>query len=250
MPTVHETWESFWGPLLLLRFHEDNPERWSAREARAEEFWGLLGLATGDHVVDLGCGDGVLDICLARLGARVTGVDRLDSVLRTARAEAGAAPVEFRTGDLRETAFPERSLAAVLMLEVSGLMSTADERDLLRRARTWLRPGGRLLVDAPLEPEAPEFAWTREFPDGRLEGSGSYDPQTRTQTMDLRFVRKDGTIVDLVDPYDPGAGRHAGLRRRLAAPEDLVAVLEGVGFAVRRRTHPSRERAFLLVGTV
>jgi len=58
MATVHETWDSFWGPLLLLRFHADNPERWSVRETRAKDLWTLLDLSEGDRVVDLGCGDG------------------------------------------------------------------------------------------------------------------------------------------------------------------------------------------------
>jgi len=249
MATVHETWDSFWGPLLLLRFHADNPERWSVRETRAKDLWTLLDLSEGDRVVDLGCGDGVLDTCLARLGARVTGVDRIGSVLRRAAAEAGAATVEFRQGDLREVAFPEGSLAAVLMLEVAGLMSAADEENLFRRARTWLRPGGKLLLDSPLEPEQPDFAWTRDFPDGRLEVSGSYDRATRTQEMDLRFVRSDGAVVDLVDPYDPGRGRHAGLRRRLAAPEVLTAALERSGFTVNRHDHPSRGASYVLIGT-
>ena len=67
-----KTWEQFWGPLLLCRFHEGNPERWSKREARADWLFRALDLMPGARILDLGCGDGILDICLARLGGQVT----------------------------------------------------------------------------------------------------------------------------------------------------------------------------------
>jgi hypothetical protein len=47
---IAETWNSFWGHLLLWRFHEDNPERWTGREKKADWVIRTLGLSPGARV--------------------------------------------------------------------------------------------------------------------------------------------------------------------------------------------------------
>ena len=63
--------------------------RANAREA--EEFAGRLGLSPSAHVLDLACGTGNVSIPLARLRARVTGVDIAPNLLAQARERAAAA---------------------------------------------------------------------------------------------------------------------------------------------------------------
>jgi SAM-dependent methyltransferase len=63
-------------------------------EADVSEALDLAGLAPGDHLVDLGCGDGQVLVTAARRGATVTGVEcdrRLAAAARGALAEAGLA---------------------------------------------------------------------------------------------------------------------------------------------------------------
>jgi 2-polyprenyl-3-methyl-5-hydroxy-6-metoxy-1,4-benzoquinol methylase len=75
----------------------------------------------------LGCGDGLLDICLARKGACVIGADRISSVLEAAAAEPDAELVDFRSGDIRKMEFARSLFDLLLMLELIGLMSRADD---------------------------------------------------------------------------------------------------------------------------
>ena len=79
--SVQRTWDEFWAERLVLRFHAYNPQRWAARRERAQWLFGLLQLTHGSRIVDLGCGDGILDICLYQLGARVTAVGRTASLI-------------------------------------------------------------------------------------------------------------------------------------------------------------------------
>lgn len=89
----------------------------AARAARPPDVWyepsapevvrlmlDLAGVAPGDVVYDLGCGDGRVVIEAARRGARGVGVDNDPALVREARANARAAGVEERVqivqGDL------------------------------------------------------------------------------------------------------------------------------------------------------
>lgn len=248
MSVQHETWESFWGPLFLVRFHEENEGRWSVREERARWIADLLALEAGHRVVDLGCGDGVLDTCLARLGASVLAVDRLSSVLHGASEEAGDADVTFRVADLRTLELPEGSFDAVLVLDVLGLMSREDDTRLVEGARRWLRPGGRILVDFPEEPEETAHEWERSFDDGLLRVVVAHDVRQRLQSITPTFHRPDGTVVDLVDPYDASRAPHAGILRYLYSEAELVALLEQAGFDVARVGGHARLGRVTLVG--
>lgn len=246
---IHKTWEEFWGPLLLLRFHLDNPERWKARKRRAQWLFDQLSLQAGAKILNLGCGDGVLDICLAELGAEVTGVDRLRSVLKHASSEGAQHSVQFVESDLREVAFAPSTFDVVCLFEVIGLMNAVDDAILLERAAGWLRPGGHLLIDCQKEPQEALSHWERHFSDGVLSVALSYDPTTRTQTFEPTFQTSDGSLVDLVDPYDETRGKHSGIRRHLYTKPTLVSMLIKAGLESTEIPHYERPHLFLLRGT-
>jgi SAM-dependent methyltransferase len=243
---IHKTWNEFWGPLLMIQFHEGNPELWSVRRSKAEWIYNTLRLPGEARVLDLGCGDGMLDICLAELGATVRGVDRLTSVLDQARTQAGPHPVEFIEADLRKISLPAKSFDAVLLLEVVGLMNREEDSRLIARAYAWLRPGGQLLVDCPCEPAVLQDQWTREFPDGRLRVSHSYHPTCRIQRIEPTFRRPDGVTFDLLDPYDPSRGSEPGVSRYLYPVDELRRMLSGAGFTVQQIPHPAGDTHYML----
>jgi SAM-dependent methyltransferase len=224
---VHETWPSFWGELMLRRFHLDNPQRWSAREAKADWLLAHLAPAPSAPLVDLGCGDGVLDICLARRGYRVTAIDRVATVLEAAREEAAGASVDFVAADLRCHDLGERRFAGAILLDTLGLMARGDELDLFRRVRRALQPGGLLILDWPRA--GGSSTWERAFSDGVVKVNAEYDGDSRVQVILLEFHHTDGRVTELNDPLS--SGDYTGLRRYLYLLNEAQALLSEAGFA-------------------
>jgi ubiquinone/menaquinone biosynthesis C-methylase UbiE len=80
---------------------------WVAEEA---------GVASGDPVLDLGCGTGILTRQLAERGLHVIGLDPNHDMLAQARATEGR-QIEYRRGDAENTGLPERSMALVTVAQ-------------------------------------------------------------------------------------------------------------------------------------
>jgi SAM-dependent methyltransferase len=225
---IAETWNSFWGDLLLRRFHEQNSERWSARQEKADWVARTLSLRPGDRIVDLGCGDGVLDICLAKHGFHVAAVDRIASVLSAARKEAAdrAVEVDFLVADLRTYPFGANTFDAAIFFDTLGLMGRDAELSMLSRFRQALAPQASLLIDWPRT--GSNSRWERRFPEGMLKVVAEYDEKSRLQTIVPEFHRDDERVIELHDPYAPPD--HRGIRRHIYAVEEAVALLEEAGY--------------------
>jgi ubiquinone/menaquinone biosynthesis C-methylase UbiE len=133
-----------------------------------------LQLAPGERVLDLCCGTGASALPAARaVGASgaVLGVDLTPSLVAQARARAAAAGLtqaRFEVADVETLMHAPSSLDAVL--SVFGLFFVDDMAGLLRRAWSWLAPGGRLAItvwgEVVLAPGEPLFweAVRREDP--------------------------------------------------------------------------------------
>ncbi len=244
---VPETWNSFWGWLLLWRFHQDNPERWSAREEKAEWLVTKLALSPGARVIDLACGDGLLDICLAGRGLEVTAVDRIAPVLQAARGEAEVrgVRVDFVAADLRSYDFGGPRFDAAVFFDTLGLMGRDAELDLLIRLRPALRPKARLAVDWPREGSQSE--WERRFRDGILRVTARYDAADRMQTIHPEFHRPDRRVIELHDPYGPPD--HAGIRRRIYALEEAEELLAEAGYESKVVPHCRTGSYYMLLAS-
>ncbi len=130
----------------------------------------VLDVHDGDHVIDVGCGSGILSIIAAKLGAgKVIGVDTAPDVVEVASRNAARHGVSevttFQRGDLFEPLHPDVR-ADVIIGDVSGIPdSLADESGwfpgrrggggargselpirMLQAARERLRAGGRLFL--------------------------------------------------------------------------------------------------------
>jgi ubiquinone/menaquinone biosynthesis C-methylase UbiE len=107
----------------------------------------LLGLAPGDRVIDVACGQGVLCRVLAERGADVTGLDAAEPLIRAAR-ERGPNSVRYHVADARELAAipllpPDHFAAAACVLAVQNIQPIAP---VFQGVHRLLRPGGRFVL--------------------------------------------------------------------------------------------------------
>jgi ubiquinone/menaquinone biosynthesis C-methylase UbiE len=108
---------------------------------------GFLTPVADATILDVGTGTGRAAIALARLGARVTGVDASAEMLAVGgrRAREAGVDVTFRRGDAHQLDFPDRAFDAVVCLRV--LMHTPDwRRSLAELCRVAKR---RIVLDYP-----------------------------------------------------------------------------------------------------
>lgn len=98
----------------------------------------LLRPAEGDHILDLGCGDGALTAKLASTGAQVLGVDSSESMVAATRALGLEALVE----DMHELTLGKK-FSAVFTNAV--LHWTRDIDAVMRGVAAHLEPGGRFV---------------------------------------------------------------------------------------------------------
>jgi ubiquinone/menaquinone biosynthesis C-methylase UbiE len=105
--------------------------------------------ARADHFVDLGAGTGFLSLALAGSVGQVLAVDLAEEMLGAlaAHAEAdGRTNVSTSIANLANFDLPVESVDAVVSSYALHHLTDDEKRALLRRARRWLRPGGRIVI--------------------------------------------------------------------------------------------------------
>jgi len=116
-----------------------------------EEYLTLLGLSSGERVLDVGCGSGVVTRAIAQRvapGGNVIGVDSSPALLAVAREHADALDlegrIEWRVADCRTLPFADASFDAVIAATV--LAHVPGAVDALGEMVRVTRPGGRIGV--------------------------------------------------------------------------------------------------------
>lgn len=125
------------------------PETESQRDA--DIIRRALKLSPGDRVLDCPCGDSRIGVHLAMQGAILTGVDLNPRFIARAGerfAEAGIS-AELRVGDMRELDEKNSFDAIVNWFNSFGYFGIEDDFQVLLHFANALRPGGRLLIEAP-----------------------------------------------------------------------------------------------------
>jgi demethylmenaquinone methyltransferase/2-methoxy-6-polyprenyl-1,4-benzoquinol methylase len=173
--------------------------RWRARAAD------LAALGAGGRALDVACGTGDLSIELAsRVGERgeVVGCDFSERMLALARGKAPA--VGFEHANALDLPYPDAEFDAATV--GFGARNFADlERGLSEMARV-VRPGGRVVVLEITTPQRPPLSWFYRV---------WFD----------RIVPVLGRLTGQADAYSylPSSVR------RFPAPEQLAALMAGVG---------------------
>ena len=110
----------------------------------------VLGLSTGQEILDLCCGHGRHAVRLAEAGMKVTGLDLSEEYLAEARATAAMTGValELVRSDMRHIPFAGRFDAVINMFSAFGyLESESDDQQVLQAIYEALKPGGSALMD-------------------------------------------------------------------------------------------------------
>ena len=102
----------------------------------------LLPPAPGDHVLDVGCGSGVVTSHLARRGARALGIDANPAAIEFARRQFGGENARFQLGLVDDGFSTGEPVDKAYCLEVVEHIYRAQALSMLVRIREALRPGG------------------------------------------------------------------------------------------------------------
>ena len=191
------------------------------------------------HILELGCGTGAHAEPLARVGFRVHGVDRSETMLARAQARKAALPAEtgarlsFGPGDARTVRTGEHYDAVISLFHVMSYQATdADLEAAFATAAAHLRPEGLFLFDFWYGPAV--LAQRPELRVKRLEDAAIRVTRIAEPALD----EAAGTVDVRYDVFveEKASGRIAEVRethrmRYLSLPE--LARLRGGAFAER-----------------
>jgi 2-polyprenyl-6-hydroxyphenyl methylase/3-demethylubiquinone-9 3-methyltransferase len=154
--------DSWWDPRGKFKpLHRINPVRIGFIRQRLTGHFGLDEAAErpleGLRILDIGCGGGLLAEPLARLGARVTGVDASEKNIKTAKTHAQlmGLEIDYRHGSAELLAAAGENFDAVMNMEV--VEHVTDPAAFLAACGALVRPGGMMVV-ATINRTAKAFA--------------------------------------------------------------------------------------------
>jgi ubiquinone/menaquinone biosynthesis C-methylase UbiE len=201
-------------------------------------FWQRLAAAAGGRVLELGCGTGRITVPVARIGARVVGVDRSAEMLDRARRRLRRSRLTSRASlvraDIRSLPFRRPAGFALVMAPYGILQSLVRESDLsaaLAAIARVLRRGGLLGID--LVPDVPRWTECRRQVSlrGRRGGSTLTLVESVRQDRARRLTVFDHEYVE----RRPGARPRVScfsISFRTLTVRQMRTRLERAGFAV------------------
>jgi SAM-dependent methyltransferase len=253
MEERQETWDSFWAQTLRIDFFEGQWEPYRrVADARAEWLELTFGLDASRPVLSCACGEGGIELALARRGFQVTGIDKCPAFIHFAREQAAKEGLvaTFLVADLRVSA-PSGGMplpggnGTVCCFDTLGLLATEDEEALLGRMARALGPSGVLLADCPKrEEQSSQRTWWK-LRDGYLLQDTRWDKGTSTLLIEPVFLGEDGARVLLADPYDQTRAMHTGVQRYVYTPEEVARLVRSAG--LHAEVLPHQRKGYALV---
>jgi ubiquinone/menaquinone biosynthesis C-methylase UbiE len=161
----------------------------TAQKSAAERLFWMLRIERTDDVLDLGCGTGHLAQEIRQLtDGRVVGIDLAPEMIALAR-EAAPRGVEFVTGSAETLDMPGQ-FDAVFCNSVFQWFT--DESRAIANCFAALRPGGRMVMQAPAR---------REFCPGFIDAVAMLASDPRTAATWSRF-RSPWTFYETAEEYE------------------------------------------------
>jgi SAM-dependent methyltransferase len=181
---------------------------------------------SGDGVLDVACGTGVVAVTAARAGARVTGVDLTPELLERARENATLAKVsiDFHEGDVEKLSFDDNEFDVVLS-QYGHMFAPRPDVAIAEMLRV-LRPGGTIAFST----WPPEMIVGRMFalaaryapppPPGVSPPPQWGDPNIVRERLgdkvtDVRFERATMTVPVLSPQHQRATAERIGPMRKL-----------------------------------
>ena len=151
--TIRDLWTRPHIASQMLAYHLDQDTPLASRpiaviETMVDWLDSELDLA-GKRVCDLGCGPGLYSVRFAERGAEVTGVDFSPTAIAYAESRLPTADsrLDYVVADYLKDDLPAGFDVVTLIYYDFCALSPEDRRALLRRVRSMLKPGGRLVMD-------------------------------------------------------------------------------------------------------
>ncbi|MHA1528824.1 MAG: class I SAM-dependent methyltransferase [Alphaproteobacteria bacterium] len=176
-----------------------------------EDLLARLELKPGDHLLDLGCGAGVISEYISdQTGARVTGLDYAAPAVAAAseRTADKRSQLSFMTGDMNALDLPGKSFNAVISLDT--LYWVADVTDTLSQVVRTIKPGGQIGIFM-------------------LQGRGEDDPPEILEAANTMVARALSQLNLTCDAYDYTARNAEFWQRVWQAATDLRNDFEAEG---------------------
>lgn len=226
-------------PLALRRYARPVLRRRFNKEYRFK----VLGSLEGKTLLDVGCGDGLNSVMLARMGARVTGIDVSPGAIAVARRRAEVNGVEhqvrFLCGPIEKAALPEREFDIVW--GEGFLHHVLDDLDLvLRHLARSAKPEGMLIFSEPVN-LSPTLRRIRRSVPIRTEATPGERPMVEAELDLVRRYLPDSamrpfSILGRLDQfillrynYERSPLLRRGVVNAIAIVDWLLASLPGVG---------------------
>jgi 2-polyprenyl-3-methyl-5-hydroxy-6-metoxy-1,4-benzoquinol methylase len=140
------------------------------------------------HVLDVGCGDGILAQQLSDLVGHVTGIDKDASVIKLARQATDASNVSFVIGDFLAFEFEDGPFDAIVSNTALHHMDVAEA---LERMKELVRPGGTVAI----------VGWARSHYPGDLifDLAGAFG--TRIHKLTKTYWEHSAPVVLIADTF-------------------------------------------------
>ncbi len=202
--------------------------------AALEDLLARLDPKPGDHLLDLGCGAGVIAEYISdQTGARITGLDNAVPAIAFAneRTADKRSRLTFMTGDMNVLDLPAHSFDAAISLDT--LYWAADLADTLSQMVRAIKPGGQMgifMMQGPWDDDPPGIVEAGDTKLGRALSklNLTYDAYDYT-TQNVEFWRRNWkAAVDLRDDFEAeGNGFIAASLIKEAEEEFLPAIEAG-----------------------
>jgi len=183
----------WWNPKgSSAMLHRLNPARLGYIRAAVDAHWGGDGAGfaplAGKTAIDVGCGAGLLAEPLARLGAKMTGIDAAPENIGAARAHAAATGLEidYIAGGIED--LPGRSFDLVTSMEV--IEHVTDPAAFVGALAGALAEGGLMILSTPNRTLASHLAMIT-----LAEGTGAIPPGTHDWKKFLRPEELEELLV-------------------------------------------------------